>query len=298
MEENLNNFAYIPAPNRSSAREYSLLLDSLSIPNNAVFRWNSWQIEVDLNDYEKAKIEISEYEKSGRIEKVHNKFAHIRFQKVDWTLLIATLLLLAAFHVFIYEYNHLELIKAGRSSAAAITEGEFFRAVTALTLHGDYKHLFSNIFFGGIVLWALSTMTGTGFALLFALFTGFLGNVMNAFFYGSAHNSIGASTSVFGVVGVLAGLQFFDSFREKKLGRWLPFGAALGLLAMLGSSEESDVLAHLFGFAAGLPSGAVFGAVFSKRKIPGKAAQNISAILFISIIFACWMIAVSGRHVG
>ena len=293
MEEAQNNSAYIPAPNKKTAREYSLLLDSLSILNNAVFKWNSWQIEVDISDYEKAKNEISAYEKSGRIEKIHNKFAHIRFQKVDWTYFCATLILLTAFHVFIYEYDHLELIKAGRSSAAAITEGEFFRAVTALTLHGDYKHLFSNIFFGGIVLWALSTMTGTGFALLFALFTGFAGNVMNAFFYGSAHNSIGASTSVFGVIGVLAGLQFFDSFREKKLGRWIPFGAALGLLAMLGSSEKSDVLAHLFGFAAGLPAGTIFGALFSKRSIPGKIVQNISAILFISVIFVCWMRAVS-----
>ena len=135
-------------------------------------------------------------------------------------------------------------------------------------------------------------MTGTGFALLFALFTGFAGNVMNAFFYGSAHNSIGASTSVFGVIGVLAGLQFFDSFREKKLGRWIPFGAALGLLAMLGSSEKSDVLAHLFGFAAGLPAGTIFGALFSKRSIPGKTVQNIATILFISVIFGCWIIAV------
>ena len=293
MDDNQNNSAYIPAPNKKTAREYSLLLDSISIANNAVFRWNSWQIEVDLADYEKAKDEIRNYEASGRIEKIHNKFAHIRFQKVDWTIFCTTLLLLAAFHVFIYEYDHLELIKAGRSSAAAITEGEFFRAVTALTLHGDYKHLFSNIFFGGIVLWALSTMTGTGSALLFALFTGFAGNVMNAFFYGSAHNSIGASTSVFGVIGVLAGLQFFDSFREKKLGRWIPFGAALGLLAMLGSSEKSDVLAHLFGFVAGLPAGMIFGGLFSKRDLPGRTAQNISALLFVSVISACWIRAVS-----
>ena len=293
MEETQNNSAYIAAPNKKTAREYSLLLDSIGIANNAVFRWNSWQIEVDLSDYEKAKSEISAYEKSGRIEKPHNKFAHIRFQKVDWPIFCATLILLAAFHVFIYEFDHMELIKAGRSSASAITEGEFFRAVTALTLHGDYKHLFSNIFFGGIVLWALSTMTGTGSALLFALFTGFAGNVMNAFFYGSAHNSIGASTSVFGVIGVLAGLQFFDSFREKKLGRWIPFGAALGLLAMLGSSEKSDVLAHLFGFVAGLPAGTIFGAAFSKRSLPGKTVQNIAAILFISVIFGCWIKAVS-----
>jgi membrane associated rhomboid family serine protease len=292
MEETQNNFLYIAAPDKKTAREYSLLLDSLEIENNAVFRWNSWQIEVSMADYDKAKSEIDHYEKAGRIEKIHNKFAHIRFQKVDYTIFCTTLILLAAFHIFIYEFDHLELIRAGRSSAAAITEGEFFRAVTALTLHGDYKHLFSNIIFGGIVLWALSTMTGTGSALLFALFTGFAGNLMNAFFYGSAHNSIGASTSVFGVIGVLAGLQFFDSFREKKLGRWIPFGAALGLLAMLGSSEKSDVLAHLFGFVAGLPAGTIFGAAFSKRNLPGKKFQNISAILFIVVIFVCWMAAV------
>lgn len=297
MEEIQRNYAYIAAPDKKTAREYSLLLDSIGIENNAVFRWNSWQIEVDINDYEKAKNETENYEKHGRIERISNKFAHIRFQKVNWPQIAATLLLLAAFHVFIYESGHMELIKAGRSSAAAITDGKIFRAVTALTLHGDYKHLFSNIFFGGIVLWALSTMTGTGFALVLALFTGFAGNILNAFFYGSAHNSIGASTSVFGVIGVLAGLQFFDSFREKKLGRWIPFGAALGLLAMLGSSDKSDVMAHLFGLVAGIPAGTLFGALFSKRKIPGKTAQNISFILFISIISACWITSLTNFHI-
>ena len=292
MEELQNHFAYIAAPSIKRAREYSLLLDSLDIENHIRFLWNSWQIEVYPEDYKTSLEEIEKYEKSGRIEKVHNKFGHIRFQKVDWTLLAFTLVMLAAFHIFIYEFGHLDLIKAGRSSAAAITDGEFFRAVTALTLHGDYKHLFSNIVFGGIVLWSLSTLTGTGSALFLALFTGFTGNLINAFGYGSGHNSIGASTSVFGIVGVLAGLQFFDSFREKGLNRWLPLGAALGLLAMLGSSDKSDVLAHLFGFIAGVPAGALFGFLFSKRKIPGKIFQNTAALVFILTIFGCWIRAV------
>ena len=94
------------------------------------------------------------------------------------------------------------------------------------------------------------------------------------------------------MIGVLAGLQFFDSFREKKLGRWIPLGAALGLLAMLGSSDKSDVMAHLFGLATGLPAGAVFGIIFSKRQIPGKTFQNIAAAVFILTISACWMKAV------
>lgn len=294
MEQNgvQPNSAYIQAPDKKSAREYSVLLDSIGMDNNAVYRWNAWQIEVGIDDLDKAKTEIENYEKHGRVEKIRNKYAHIRFQKTNWTFFISMFLLLAAFHVFIYEFDHLELIKAGRASASAISDGEIFRAVTALTLHGDYKHLFSNILFGSIVFWSLSSLTGTGIAMLFALFSGFSGNMLNAFFYGSSHNSIGASTSVFGIIGVIAALQFFDSFREKKLGRWIPLGAALGLLAMLGSSEKSDVMAHLFGLLSGIPAGIIFGAIFSKRSIPGRSAQNIAALTFIMTLFFCWMAAV------
>ncbi len=41
---------------------------------------------------------------------------------------------------------------------------------------------------------------------------------------------------------------------------WLPLGAGLALLSMLGSGgERTDLMAHLFGFMTGLILGAFYG---------------------------------------
>ncbi|HRZ80633.1 MAG TPA: rhomboid family intramembrane serine protease [bacterium] len=282
------NSAFISALNKRVANEYSVLLDSLSIRNNVVYYWNAWKVEVDVDDYSRAMEEIANYEKSGRIERPKNRFGHIRFQKINVLYFFSVLIALAVFHAFVYIYPESGLLKAGRSSASAITEGDFFRAVTALTLHGDIKHLASNIFFGGIAVYSLSTLIGTGYAWFMFLVSGFAGNVLNAFFYGSGHNSIGASTAVFGVVGVLAGLQFFEKFREKKMHAWVPFGAAIGLLAMLGSSEKTDVLAHFFGFLSGIPLGLMAGRIYSKHEIAGKYHQAMLMFVFWLVIGMSW----------
>lgn len=285
------NSAFISALNKRVANEYSVLLDSLSIQNNVVFNWGSWKVEVNMNDFARAMEEVANYEKSGRIERPKNRFGHIRFQKINVFYFFSVLIGLAVFHAVVYLYPEFGLLKAGRSSASAITEGAFFRAVTALTLHGDIKHLASNMFFGGIAVYSLSTLIGTGYAWFLFLVSGFAGNVMNAFFYGSGHNSIGASTAVFGVVGVLAGLQFFEKFREKKMHAWIPFGAAVALLAMLGSSENTDVLAHFFGFLSGVPLGLMVGWIYSKHEIAGKYYQAMLMTVFWLVIGMSWIIA-------
>jgi len=286
--EQVSNSAFIQTSGKKTAQEYSVLLDSLEILNNVSYRHGSWVVEVNISDHTRALNEISEYERSGRIEKVKNRFGHIRFQKINLVYFFSVLAALAAFHFFVYENPALNLVKLGRSSASAINEGEFFRAFTALTLHGDIKHLFSNIFFGGIAVFSLATLTGSGFAWLLFLFSGFAGNMLNAWFYGSAHNSIGASTAVFGTIGVLAGLQFFEKFREKKTYAWVPFGAALGLLAMLGSSEKTDVLAHFFGFLSGIPLGVITGRIYSAKELPGKLSQALMMTFFWVIVILSW----------
>lgn len=286
--ETERNSAFISALNKRVASEYSVLLDSLSIRNNVVYYWNAWKVEVDVDDYSRAMEEIANYEKSGRIERPKNRFGHIRFQKINIFYFFSVLIGLAVFHAVVYLYPDLGLLKAGRSSASAITDGEFLRAVTALTLHGDIKHVASNIFFGGIAVYSLSTLIGTGYAWFLFLISGFAGNVLNAYFYGSGHNSIGASTAVFGVVGVLAGLQFFEKFREKKTRAWIPFAAAIGLLAMLGTSEKTDVLAHFFGFLSGIPLGFMIGRIYSKQEIAGKYYQAMFMFVFWLVIGMSW----------
>jgi hypothetical protein len=60
---------------------------------------------------------------------------------------------------------------------------------------------------------------------------------------------IGTSTAVFGALGTLSALQV------PRRRAWLTLGVGVALLGFLGTGSRADLLAHLFGFAAGVAEG-------------------------------------------
>lgn len=148
--------------------------------------------------------------------------------------------------------------RIGSANAYEILAGEVWRVFTALTLHKNHVHVLGNTLIGGLFLASLSGRVGAGVAIALALVSGALGNLANAIYYQTGHNSIGASTAVFGVVGLLCGLE---AWRRQRLalpwrGAWVPLGAGGGLLAMLGSGGgDVDYGAHIFGMLAGMMLG-------------------------------------------
>ncbi len=141
------------------------------------------------------------------------------------------------------------------SSAEHILKGEVYRMVTSLFLHVDAVHLTGNLTAISVFGSAVCSIHGAGLGMLLILFSGFLGNGINALVYQSAHTAVGASTAVFGAIGLLSARGFWDKMAlpGRHIRAWLPLGAGLALLALLGSGEgRVDVLAHLFGFMAGI----------------------------------------------
>jgi membrane associated rhomboid family serine protease len=125
--------------------------------------------------------------------------------------------------------------------------GEWWRALTALTLHADLAHVLGNVLAGAVFVGNVWRRFGAGVGLALLLAAGGLGNLANAFAHrGSGHDSVGASTAVFAAVGVLAADALLR--RRAPRGRALvPLGAGLGILAMLGTGERADFGAHLVG---------------------------------------------------
>ncbi|MDY0376597.1 MAG: rhomboid family intramembrane serine protease [Desulfobacterium sp.] len=152
------------------------------------------------------------------------------------------------------------LVHGFGSSALYILQGELYRTVTALFLHADLGHLLGNavgiIVFGAPVCTLMGTLPG----LSMIFFAGAAGNFAAALCYRTAHLSIGASTSVMGAAGILTAFQTVkriragEGFHPKIL---FPFGAGIALVGVLSGGENTDVLAHLTGFGAGLVLGAV-----------------------------------------
>jgi hypothetical protein len=81
---------------------------------------------------------------------------------------------------------------AGTAQAGLITDGEWWRTVTALGLHADVGHRASNLFFGSVLGLLLAQALGSGFAWLAILLAGGLGNALGALLQPATHAAVGA----------------------------------------------------------------------------------------------------------
>lgn len=176
-------------------------------------------------------------------------------------------------------------------STAIIHKREWFRLITALTLHADIVHLLGNCFFGGVLLHFLCKNVGNGIGVSTALIAAITGNLINVLLHGDGHNFVGFSTMVFAMVGVQTSLRIknLHNLTRSPLQILAPFMASLGLLAMLGSSgERTDLGAHFFG----LVCGGLFGYVLSTLmvKIRHSIAIQLSCFSLSAflVIFSWW----------
>lgn len=204
----------------------------------------------------------------------------------------AALLLFAAFTGPAARGTH--WFRRGAADASALLAGELWRAVTALTLHVDAAHVISNALASAIFLGWLGQRVGSGAAVALVLAAGALGNLANALWQGGAHRSVGASTALFGALGILSGLEagrrWFAGIRVARA--WLPLAAGLALLAMLGTGRGSDIGAHVFG----LISGGVLGAAISRAAgIPAPGThQALAWAISLVVVALAWWKALSG----
>jgi len=181
---------------------------------------------------------------------------------------------------------------AGMSQAGLIRGGEWWRAFTALALHADTLHLAGNLVFGLIFGFLAGAVLGWGLATGGMLLAGALGNAFNALVQTPEHTSIGASTAVFATVGILAAYAW--TRRRSRINRWVPLAGGVALLAFLGmSGEQTDILAHVAGFAAGCLFGLAFGALEARRLLAPwhRHALGIAAALLFCLAWTLALLA-------
>lgn len=196
----------------------------------------------------------------------------------------------------------------GAAQASAIRAGELQRTATALTLHADVPHLLSNLVFGALFSYLLFHSYGAGLGTLAMLLAGMLGNWINAWVQAPEHLSIGASTAVFGAVGLLGGSEARARhlLLEPEARRFAPIGGALLLMLYLGvgggkvdEDEEYeffmhnvDVLAHLFGLLWGVVLGGLLGSV-PRAQVERRGLQLASAFAACALLGLCWVTALA-----
>lgn len=208
------------------------------------------------------------------------------------------LLLLATFHNIsrlnfpLFGSTSPDWLYLGSAKVHLIHYGEWWRLITALTLHADWLHLLSNLTIGGFFVLLLCRDLGSGLGWTLLLAAGTLGNWANAQVQLPTHSSVGASTAVFAAVGILAAINFVRH-RLSSRGQWkLITAAALALLALLGTEgKNTDLGAHLFGFLFGVGLGVATEHLIARNGRPGRKLNGLLALISGLIVTLAWCAA-------
>ncbi len=194
----------------------------------------------------------------------------------------------------VQSYVNTDLRAAGHMHAGAVMEGEWWRVITALTLHSDIAHIASNSLFGVVFGLFVGRYLGSGFGWLLVLACGAFANSLNAMIQADGFRSLGASTATFACLGLIPAFGWRRGyFRGHDWRRgFAPIFGAIALLAFTGfGAENVDVMAHLFGFGAGIGMGLGIANINLSRFQEGD--QQRAGIAGLVIIAFAWFFALA-----
>jgi membrane associated rhomboid family serine protease len=278
------------APDRRRAEEWALVLEAAGIEARVERAADGWPVFAAAEDAARAREALAAYD--GDATRGEEDA-----ERPGGGAGLAVAAVLAGAYVLTGPRGAFgTAFRAGAAVAERIVAGEWWRAVTALTLHADAAHLLGNAATGFVFTTAVCRGLGPGLGVTLVLATGVAGNAAAALVRRTASSSVGASTAIFGAVGLLCGRAAVRAARGRRPGRraWVPLAAGLALLALLGTSERADLLAHVTGFVVGLPLGAMTAAT----PPPRPAVQALLAAGSAALVAGAWALALGALEVS
>jgi membrane associated rhomboid family serine protease len=276
---------------RTEAEAGVLVLAAAGIGCHLIQQGGDFGLFVSANDVPQARRELAEYarENRGRPAPVLRPAAEGLGGALTYSAILAFVNAGAVRH-----WWGLDWLSAGEADAGLILSGEWWRVVTALSLHADFGHLASNMVAGAVLGILASQILGAGLTWLTILMASGLGNFLNALMQPTSHIAIGASTAVFAALGVLAALRWRAEARwTRGLRRWLPLAAGVALLAFLGTGgERTDVGAHVTGFVMGVAFGAPL--YLLAERIPKSPSSQVAyGATAVALFCLAWLMALA-----
>lgn len=264
----------------------------MDIPNEILADGQRFFIVVPVEVLEKAKFELWQYTQENLQTRKRTPGLTAVYQNatpgvVAYVVIISVVALLASESVF--ERNWLS---SGRVDGVLIRAGEWWRSITALTLHSGVRHYAGNLGFGALFGLMAGRLLGSGVTWLAVLLASGLANLINTVLLASSHRSIGASTAVFATLGILAGFVWRGKLMTQD--RWPyrigPIVGGLALLAYTGSGDaNTDVGAHVLGFGCGFAAGVILTYLY--QHIPRQNVQRTCGVVAISMLIGSWLLA-------
>ncbi|HTB86527.1 MAG TPA: rhomboid family intramembrane serine protease [Steroidobacteraceae bacterium] len=271
-------------------REYSLVLEARGIEHETREDESSWALSVPAEMRHRAYEELNRYALERGVRRSVPEVVQPHSGAAIGVFLYVLILLATAYCAGNGTFGA-DWLSLGSLDAGA--RGEWWRAVTALTLHLDQEHLLGNVLFGAVAGVAASRLLGPGVAWASILGAATLANYAEILITPITHRAVGASTAVFAALGLLSGMAWRQrlTLRERLWYRWAPLIAGMCLLTLLGAgSAHVDVLGHALGFLFGLG----VGWVYVRSGVPNNRdprLQIIAGLSAVLVVCAAWAFA-------
>lgn len=280
---------------RHECADARLVLTSMQIPAESVFESGWWVLLVAAADAPVAVEELAAYRlENQRRPKPRPPRVPVLRGGVTGMFIYVLVMVLVAMLANRWAFG-LDWKSAGAMRAGPLLDGEWWRAVTALTLHSDAGHLTANLVFGIVFGLLAASALGGGVAWCGILLAGAVGNTLNAVVQAPTHASIGASTAVFAALGIIVShaLRYWSALGGGWLRRWSPMVGGIVLLAYTGTGgERTDVVAHLTGFVAGLLLGWA-GSRMPIRFLDRPVVQTTAAVAGLLLLASSWAVGLA-----
>jgi len=262
-EAPLGEYTVTP-PSAEKTLQWITVLSAAGMDYRLSHEDGAWRLHIPVSQSVAALSEIQAFEEDEnhpartakpRAEQI---ILPVTNRMANWTAFWATYVLVIVY-ISLGSFNVDDpLHVAGAMSRAEFLRGEWWRGITALTLHSGLAHLMANAFFLLFVGQAVIRELGRGLGLAMILAGGIAGNYMAFLTAPSYQRSVGASTACFAALGILCVMQAGHLYRRHQAWStvwrttWIPIAAGIALLGLTGASPGSDIAAHLFGFLCGM----------------------------------------------
>jgi membrane associated rhomboid family serine protease len=287
-------FAVVFRGSKSLCHEFSLVLEARGIEHETLEGESAWTLNVPVALLGRAYEEISRYSAERNAPRSVPGAMPSRPGAALGAAVYVLILLLAAYSAGNGSFGA-DWFSVGSLDAGS--PAQWWRAITALTLHVDQQHWLGNVLFGVIAGIGAGRLLGPGIAWASILGAAALANYLEILIAPVNHRAVGASTAVFAALGLLAGMAWRQrlTLRERVWYRWAPLIAGICLLTLLGAGNaQVDVLGHALGFIMGTGLGWVYAQLGFPRH-GGRRVQILAGVGAVLSILVAWLLALSHR---
>jgi membrane associated rhomboid family serine protease len=274
--------------------ELCLVLTARGVPFQRQPSFRGWELWVPQSEATAAAAELTLYRHENAKAVGTRPLEEVGAGRGGVLWYVATLL--AVFFALYADVFNRDWLGAGRLDSERLLAGEWWRAVTALTLHRELDHLGGNLAFGAFFGYFVGRYLGQGVGWLAVLLAASLANALSTWVQSPAHRAIGASTAVFAALGLLVTYTWRRGYLRDTpwRARIAPIIAGLGLLAFTGTGgENTDLGGHLFGFIGGLAAGLALARFAPVDWLRDARVQRVAGAAAALLVAGAWAVALS-----